>query len=416
MVERNVCSFPRSSRHYFAANLTKNLELRMEITVVGLGYVGLANAVCLAQHNNVTAVELSTDKVDLVNRHLSPIDDSEIVEYLAKKPLALKATSDAKAAYKNAKYIIIATPTDYDPDRDYFNTSSVESVIKEVTAVNPNAIIIIKSTIPIGFVDCMRAETNNDNIIFSPEFLREGKALYDNLNPSRIIVGEKSDRARVFANLLAQGSELENPPILLMNSKEAEAVKLFANSYLAMRVAYFNELDTYALVNNLESEDIIRGVSHDPRIGNYYNNPSFGYGGYCLPKDTKQLQANFKGIPQSLVSSIVTSNHLRHEVIANAILERKPKLVGVHRLVMKVGSDNFRSASIFEVIERLKTANINIVIYEPSLLDKVLLDCEVIDDLGIFKSRCDVIISNRMSSELDDVANKLFSRDIFNAD
>lgn len=388
----------------------------MEITVVGLGYVGLANAVCLAQHNKVTALELCADKVDLVNRRLSPIDDPEIIEHLATKALDLSATSDASVAYENAKYVIIATPTDYDPDRDYFNTRSVESVIKDVTALNPSAIIVIKSTIPIGFVDRMILETNNPNIIFSPEFLREGKALHDNLNPSRIIVGEKSERAKVFANLLAQGAEAKNPPILLMGSNEAEAVKLFANSYLAMRVAYFNELDSFALARGLESRDIIQGVSHDPRIGAYYNNPSFGYGGYCLPKDTKQLRANFDGITQSLVSAIVSSNGLRQDVISNAILDRKPKSVGVYRLAMKSGSDNFRSAAIFEVIERLKEAGVKVVIYEPLVSDSMLVDCEVLKEIESFKSQCDVIIANRKSSELDDAAHKIFSRDIFNTD
>lgn len=388
----------------------------MNILIIGLGYVGLSNAILLAQHNTVTAIDLSSERVDLVNSKKSPIIDVEIEEFLATKELDLNATIDNTDAYKHADYVIIATPTNYDEESGKFDTSSVDSVIELATRENPDATIIVKSTIPVGYTAAARQRFSNENIIFSPEFLREGRALYDNLHPSRIIIGDTNERARTFAALLQGGADDADVPTLFMSSTEAEAVKLFANTYLAMRVAFFNELDTYAEMRELSSANIIKGISLDPRIGDYYNNPSFGYGGYCLPKDTKQLLANYDGVPNDIIGAIVDANVTRMDHITDMILARKPTTVGVYRLTMKSGSDNFRQSSIQGVIERLRSKGVTVVIYEPTLQYATFEDMPVISDLGNFKQQADVIIANRQSDELSDVADKLYSRDVFARD
>ena len=384
------------------------------ISVVGLGYVGLSNAILLSQRNNVTAVDTNEERVSLVNQKKSPIQDLEISKYLKEHELNLTATLDWMEAYRQAEIIIVATPTDYDEDKNYFNTSSVESVIKDILSVNPIALIVIKSTIPVGFVNKVRREFGTESIIFSPEFLREGKALYDNLYPSRIIVGEKSERARDFANLLLDGALKKNVDIFLTNSNEAEAIKLFANTYLALRVSFFNELDTYAELKNLDAKQIIEGISLDPRIGNYYNNPSFGYGGYCLPKDTKQLLANYKDVPNDIIAAIVNANNTRKEFIVDQILSRRPEVVGIYRLIMKHGSDNFRYSAIHTIISLLKTSGIKVVIYEPTLNLSIFNDCPVEHNLIDFKGISDLVLTNRMDDDLLDISEKIYTRDIFN--
>lgn len=391
-------------------------ETVMNIVVVGAGYVGLSNAVLLAQHNHVVACDIMEEKVKLINDRRSPIVDKELEDYLANTELDLTATTNAAGAYNDADYIIIATSTNYDENRNYFDTGSVESVIRAVKESGTKATIVVKSTIPVGFIKDMKAKYEIDNIIFSPEFLREGRALYDNLYPSRIVVGEKSERARIFAELLKQGAKKEDIPVLFTDSTEAEAIKLFANTYLAMRVAYFNELDTYASAKGLDAKQIIDGISLDPRIGTHYNNPSFGYGGYCLPKDTKQLKADYEGVPNSLIGAIVESNSVRMDYIADEILKKKPKTVGVYRLTMKTGSDNFRQSAIFGVIDRLKKNGTDVIVYEPVVTDDQYQGMVVENDFEKFAFKADVIIANRMDEKLKDAADKVYTRDIFKRD
>ncbi|MDB4052643.1 nucleotide sugar dehydrogenase [Octadecabacter sp.] len=386
----------------------------MKVVVIGLGYVGLSNAVLLAQHNEVIGFDISIERVDLLNARKSPIVDDDLTAYLAKEDLNLSASSDLRVSLIGADYVVVATPTNYDEKTSCFDTSSVEAVIAQVTRIEPSACIVVKSTIPVGFVDDMRNRFETNAIIFSPEFLREGKALYDNLHPSRIIVGEKSERAEIFANLLAEGALKSNIPILFTSTREAESIKLFSNTYLAMRVAFFNELDSYALAKGLNSRDIIDGVSSDPRIGNHYNNPSFGYGGYCLPKDTKQLLANYSSVPQKIIRAVVESNSTRKDFLADHIINKAPKIVGIHRLIMKEGSDNFRQSSIQGLVERIKEKGIDIIIYEPTLSESTFLECTVISDLLQFKSLSDIIITNRITAELLDTAKKVFTRDVYN--